>query len=371
MYEKLWSATAVRTETTAGYKPRASHSSLDSVKDLTVFVNVEPDALVERTGAIFDVPTRSLRIILELTERALLTDPAELLIVVAEARAVGLGVALDDVGQNPDSLTLLSLIAPDVVKLDVSLITGSPTRDQLRVITAVSAYAEATGAVILAEGIESDDHRRRAVDIGASLGQGRLLGPPGPLPTTSWPPPPLADPVPVGNAPFVIPDKPSDLIPHQARVVDKPVLVRYSRYLEHQASTSHEPLTILASFQHAAHFTDDDAHRYAALAAAHPLVAIIATDLPPVPAPGVRGTPITTSHPLADEWTVVILGQHFFAAMIAREVHDDEIDDDDVPIADHRRFAFTLTYDRDTVTAAGRALLRHMRQPTPSNDYPR
>ena len=330
---------------------------------LTVFVNVEPDALIEghRAGAIFDTPTDSVRIVLELTERALLENPAQLLAAVLGARAHGLGIALDDVGQHPDSLTLLSLIAPDVVKLDRMLIARAPTHDQLGVIAAVTAYAEASGAVILAEGIETDDHRRSALDLGATLGQGWLLGRPAELPPTPWPPLRTRDRIRIDTDLSRTPHKPSELLDHRARVVDKPVLVRISRFLEQTAIAAPEPLTILASFEHARYFTSVDAARYTALAAVHPLVAIIGIDVPAVPAPGVRGTSIGSDDPLADEWTVVIVGRHFFAALLSRDVHDsDDAVGGSPSVNSHRRFTYSLTYDRAAVTAAGRALLHHM-----------
>jgi EAL domain-containing protein (putative c-di-GMP-specific phosphodiesterase class I) len=330
---------------------------------LTVFINVEPDALVEghQAGTIFVAPTRGVRVILELTERALLDNPAQLLAAVLDARARGLGIALDDVGQNPDSLTLLSLIAPDVVKLDRTLTADAPNHEQLRVIAAVNAYAEATGATILAEGIETADHHRRAVSFGATLGQGWLIGKPAALPPTPWPPLHTRDRILIDPDRSRTPNKPSDLIGSRAQIVDKPVVVGYSRYLEEEASTSIEPLTVLASFQHTRHFTSDDATRYRTLAR-HPLVAVIGVDVPAAPAPGVRGTSISVDHPLTDEWTVVLLGRHVFAALLAREVHNTDTDTDcDPPVGRRRRrFAYTLTYDRATVTAAGRALLHYM-----------
>lgn len=322
---------------------------------VTIFINAEPDALVQqfRSHEVFTVPTHGVRVILELTERALLDDPAQLLNVVSQAREQGLGIALDDVGKNPDSLTLLSLIGPDVVKIDGSLISGPPTREQLHVITAVNAYAEATGAAILAEGIETEDHRRRALEMGATLGQGWLLGRPAALPPTRWPPVGVDERVRMEDQPLDIPDRPSHLIRDNSPAVNKSVLVRYSRYLEEQALSSSDPLTILASVQSADHFTDAVADRYSELAAAHRLVAVIGTDMPPNPATGVRGTGIPSEHPLADEWTLVLVGRHFFAALLARDLHAANTGSD-------RQFDYMLTFDRATVTAAARALLQHM-----------
>lgn len=333
-------------------------SSLGYLDDgMTIFVNVEPDALIDRpadSGDIFDTSTDGLRVVLELTERALLDDPAQLLNVVADARTRGFGIALDDVGRNADSLTLLSLIAPDVVKLDGSLIAGPPTHEQLHVICAVTAYAEVTGAVILAEGIETEAHRRRAVDLGATLGQGWLLGRPAALPPTRWPPISVDNRVPINRDPLVIPPQPSRLLERlRLRRATRSVLMRYSTYLEEQALDSDEPFTVLASFQSADRFTHVSAQRYSLLAESNSLVAVIASGMPSEPAPGVRGTTISTDDPLAREWTVVILGRHYFAALIAVELAP-EADDNS------RQFAYAITHDRATVVAAARALLSHL-----------
>ncbi|OZG29336.1 phytochrome-like protein cph2 [Williamsia sp. 1138] len=339
------------------------NAALDTVTSLgylddgmTIFVNVEPDALIDRppdSGNIFDTSTSGLRVVLELTERALLGNPAQLLNVVADARHRGLGIALDDVGRNADSLTLLSLIAPDVVKLDGTLIAGSPNHEQLHIIMAVSAYAEATGAVILAEGIETEAHLQRAVDLGATLGQGWLLGRPAELPPTRWPPVPAGRRVHLSGNPLHIPAKPSDLLDADPpRTATRPVLVRYSHYFEEQALASGEPLTILANFQQAVHFTGADQQRYGELAASNSLVAVVAVDMPTEPAPGVRGTAIPNDHPLAREWTVIVLGRHFFAALIAFDPGPEDGTD--------REYTYAITHDRLTVVAAARALLQHL-----------
>ena len=50
------------------------------------------------------------------------------------------------------------------------------------VAEAVRAYAADSGAHILAEGIETEGHLQRALNLGATFGQGWLFGRPGPLP---------------------------------------------------------------------------------------------------------------------------------------------------------------------------------------------
>ena len=150
-----------------------------------VFVNVEPinsvETLTERTTGP--------KLIAEITERALLEKPAELLRSVRLMRQRGCGIALDDVGAVPDSLALLPFLAPDVIKLDISLVQGWPGAEQARILTAVSAYAERSGATVLAEGIETEAHHQQALALGGDPGPGMVLLPTGTVGLLSGPAP--------------------------------------------------------------------------------------------------------------------------------------------------------------------------------------
>jgi EAL domain-containing protein (putative c-di-GMP-specific phosphodiesterase class I) len=76
----------------------------------------------------------------------------------------------DDVGACPASLALLPFVAPDVIKLDQSLTQGALSSATSRVTGAVLAEVERREAVVLVEGIETDDHLQRAHAYGARLG---------------------------------------------------------------------------------------------------------------------------------------------------------------------------------------------------------
>lgn len=116
---------------------------------------------------------------------------------------------------------------------------------------------------------------------------------------------------------------------------------------------SREPLTILASFQSATHFGPVIARRYRTMAEANPFVAALGVGMSEVPAPGVRGANLLPTEAFAREWTITVVGHHYFAALIARDVGDTGDDDD-------RRFEFLHTYDRRTVVAAARSMMRRM-----------
>jgi len=72
-----------------------------------LFVNVEPAAvsgIEPPTALLAALRERGIGLVIDLTERALTDDPARLLALADWARAAGWGVALDDVGADPDSL---------------------------------------------------------------------------------------------------------------------------------------------------------------------------------------------------------------------------------------------------------------------------
>lgn len=207
--------------------------------DRTLFVNVEPASVgrpaPEHAACVLTAAQGRLRIMLELTERALFTHPAELMRTVGAARDRGWGIALDDVGANPASLAMLPFVSPDVIKLDLSLIQASPSSAQARIMAAVMAHAERTDASVLAEGVESEAHLERALSLGAVLGQGWYFGRPGPIDDL----PPAPTQIPFAQGYDAAPTTPFDLVArHRSlRVGRKRLLLALSRFIEDQALT--------------------------------------------------------------------------------------------------------------------------------------
>src|ERR1700710_2790552 len=106
-----------------------------------LFVNVEPRVLgreePEHAGTLLDPAEQELQLVVELTERDLLSAPGELLAFAERVRRSGWGLALDDVGVHTESLAALPFLEPDVVKLDISLVQHDPTIEQARTLTGV------------------------------------------------------------------------------------------------------------------------------------------------------------------------------------------------------------------------------------------
>ena len=150
-----------------------------------LFVNAEPTTIAtacpDHLLADWVSAHRRLRVVVEVTERELCDAPGDLLRVAATLHELGWEVALDDVGANDAGVALLPVLRPDVVKLDMALLAPRLSREQLAALRAVDAYVSATGAAVVAEGIETQEHLARARSMGADWGQGWLLGRPGPL----------------------------------------------------------------------------------------------------------------------------------------------------------------------------------------------
>ncbi len=315
-----------------------------------LFVNLEPSVLgLDTAHGLVKRAAGQVNLTIEITERALMHRPAELLHAVKTLRAAGYSIALDDVGADPASLALLPFIAPDVIKLDITLIQRWLNVEQAAIYTAVAAYAERTGATILAEGIETDTHLQQALALGATLGQGWYFSRPGPLDVRTSPAEQRQrqrcqtfHPTPA--SPF------SALDPSATRIGSKGLLLGISRHLENQGLALNTPPVVLGAFQEVRHFTPNTAERYARLAARCPLVAALGVNLPQEPVAGVRGATLGSDDVLLGEWVVAVVGTHYAGALIAKDLGDSGPDRD-------RRFAFSLTHDHETVLAVARSLL--------------
>jgi EAL domain-containing protein (putative c-di-GMP-specific phosphodiesterase class I) len=98
----------------------------------------------------------------------------------------GVEIAVDDAGAGFASLRHVIELRPDYVKLDITLIRGVGDDDARRALVAgMVHFAAETGCLLVAEGIETEAELEALRQLGVGLGQGYLLGRPGPLPAVS------------------------------------------------------------------------------------------------------------------------------------------------------------------------------------------
>ena len=123
------------------------------------------------------------RIVLEITEHDEVSDYSELIAALQPWRDAGLKLAVDDAGAGYASLQHIVQIAPDIIKLDMSLtrnVDSDPARRALA--SALIFFARETGARLIAEGVETRAELETLKILGVNAAQGFLLGRPGPLP---------------------------------------------------------------------------------------------------------------------------------------------------------------------------------------------
>ncbi|MDT0276328.1 EAL domain-containing protein [Blastococcus goldschmidtiae] len=116
--------------------------------------------------------------VFEVVESHAIADRGHLVSVLEHYRSLGWRVALDDVGAGYSSLSLLAAVRPEVVKLDKGLVQGLPDEGARTVLKAVTDLAHELGAVVVAEGIETEELAEQVAELGADLGQGWLFGRP-------------------------------------------------------------------------------------------------------------------------------------------------------------------------------------------------
>jgi EAL domain-containing protein (putative c-di-GMP-specific phosphodiesterase class I) len=330
----------------------------------TLFCNMEPEAI--DSPPPFDLrdtwerAKQEVRVMTEITERAMTLRPAELLSTAGGIRDAGWGIALDDVGAEPASLALMPFLDPDVIKLDLRLIQDTPTEDLAEVINAVNAEAERSNLTILSEGIETKEHERTSLAFGATLGQGWLYGRPAPLPS------------PLPEATRQVQMLGRRLGARQARVSKivgtmqsirkgtKPILHSMSRHLETQARALGETAVLLAIFEDAQFFSGATKARYEQLAREIAFVGVMGPGMSPLPGEGVRGANIDANDELFDEWGIAVISPHFAATFVARPYGDRNVSDE------QRQYDFALTYNRENVVETARNMMSKITPHVPS-----
>ena len=91
----------------------------------------------------------------------------------------GVRIAVDDIGVGFASLRHVLRLAPDIIKLDITLVREVDQRPRTQtLIAALLTFAQGTGADLIAEGVENARQLQTLKQLGVPLGQGFHLGHP-------------------------------------------------------------------------------------------------------------------------------------------------------------------------------------------------
>jgi diguanylate cyclase (GGDEF)-like protein len=153
----------------------------DNGGKLPLYVGVNLSAIQVARDNIADVVASALRssgltgdrITLELTESAIVQDPARATRVFDALKALDTTVAMDDFGTGYSSLAYLQRLPIDVLKIDRSFVSGMMVDpDSVAIVRAVLSLAEALGMSTTAEGIETVELATTLAALGCASGQG-------------------------------------------------------------------------------------------------------------------------------------------------------------------------------------------------------
>ena len=122
------------------------------------------------------------RLVFEITEHEAVEDYDALAEALARLREGGGRVAIDDAGAGFASLRHTLRLAPDIIKLDISITAGiDADRARRALARALITFAEEMAMTIVADGIETQAELDALLSLGVGYGQGFFLARPAPL----------------------------------------------------------------------------------------------------------------------------------------------------------------------------------------------
>jgi PAS domain S-box-containing protein len=167
---------------------RAVFAAAKDIPDhLTISVNISLTQLTDLTlprhiaSAAQHAKFPLERLILEITESALVGNTEHAARIANELKENGSRLALDDFGTGYSSLRHLQLLPFDELKIDASFVRSmTHTRDSRKIAAAIVGLGNSLSLTTVAEGVESQTIADMLLWLGCDLGQGWLYGRPVP-----------------------------------------------------------------------------------------------------------------------------------------------------------------------------------------------
>ena len=121
------------------------------------------------------------KLVLEITEGALLVDAEAILVVLQQLNGLGVKLAIDDFGVGFSSLSYLRRLAVDLVKIDRSFVAGvAEDPSEWSLVRSIIEMVQGLGREAVAEGIETPQQLAHLRALGCRLGQGFFFARPAP-----------------------------------------------------------------------------------------------------------------------------------------------------------------------------------------------
>jgi diguanylate cyclase (GGDEF)-like protein/PAS domain S-box-containing protein len=117
---------------------------------------------------------------LEITESLIMQDTGSTTASLAAIRALGISIAIDDFGTGFSSLSYLSRLAVDTLKIDRSFVIEMDKPEGRALVASIIAMAHALQLKVVAEGVETERQMRQILSLGCDEMQGFLFSKPVP-----------------------------------------------------------------------------------------------------------------------------------------------------------------------------------------------
>lgn len=140
----------------------------------------QPDLVIQVSAILGAAGIDSRRCRLEITESAVMQEATRGIGLMHELKELGVQIALDDFGTGHSSLSALSKLPADVIKLDRSFVDGILQDDMTAIVQAVTTMAHHLEIRVVAEGVETPAQLERLRALGCDTVQGYLFSHPVP-----------------------------------------------------------------------------------------------------------------------------------------------------------------------------------------------
>ena len=166
---------------------QAMRDAKDWPEHITLSINFSPrqisdPELAQRVlGILTMVSFSPRRLMIEITESAVVQRLEDAKAVLQALRKAGVRVALDDFGTGYSGLYHLRELELDTIKIDRTFVAQMLIKpEEARIVKAIVSLGRALGLKTTAEGIESEEALEFLIKLGCNTGQGYLFGQPQP-----------------------------------------------------------------------------------------------------------------------------------------------------------------------------------------------
>ena len=156
------------------------------------------------------------RLLLEVTESRLMSDPERSVQILSQLQALGVALSIDDFGTGYSSLAYLQRLAVDELKIDKSFTLGLGEAGNAAIVRSTIELGHNLGLRVVAEGVEDQASADTLSGMGCDMLQGYFIG--RPMPAADLPA--LLDPAPLVAPPTRAPVRPA---PSQLAPVPRPL----------------------------------------------------------------------------------------------------------------------------------------------------